>query len=201
MVSTCIITAKIDPKLQRAINSVAGLGEVVVVDTQGEPPQIYLHGYYSYPWNDDFAKARNFALEKATGKWILSLDADEWIDGDGWRKLHALDNELANRAYYTRLIDGGWGVGKYALDQVKIFPNSSNIRYIGRIHEQIAPSIAKLGMPFIHSGVNVYHDGYVNPQELHLKRQRNLRISNKWIKEEPGNPWANFWYNYIRTYQ
>lgn len=33
------------------------------------------------------------------------------------------------------------------------------------------------------------------------KRQRNLRISNNWLREEPDNPWANFWYNYIRMYQ
>lgn len=197
MVSTCIITAKIDKKLQRAVNSVAGLGEVIVVDTQGEPPQIYFHGYYTYPWNDDFSRARNFALEKAKGKIIFSLDADEWIDRDGYRRLLAIDHEPASKAYYTRLIDNG----KYALDQVKIFPNSSNIRYIGRIHEQVAPSIAKLGIPLVHSGINVYHDGYVKPEELVLKRQRNLRISNNWLREEPNNPWANFWYNYIRLYQ
>lgn len=197
MVSTCIISARIDKKLQRAINSVDGLGEVIVVDTQGESPQIYFHGYYTYPWNDDFSKARNFALEKAQGKFIFSLDADEWIDRDGYRRLQAIDNEPANKAYYVRLIDNG----KYALDQVKIFPNRSDIRYIGRIHEQIAPSVAKLGLPFFHSGINVYHDGYVNPEELRLKRQRNLRISLQWLREEPNNPWANFWYNYIRTYQ
>lgn len=197
MISTCIITSKIDLKLQRAINSVAGLGEVVVVDTQGELPQVYLHGYYTYPWNDDFSKARNFALEKAKGKIIFSLDADEWIDRDGYHRLQAIDNEPANRAYYTRLIDNG----KYALDQMKIFPNHSKIRYVGRIHEQIAPSIAKLSIPFFHSGINVYHDGYVNAEELSLKRQRNLRISHDWFREEPDNPWANFWYNYIRMYQ
>ena len=197
MISTCIITARIDKKLQRAINSVDGLGEVVVVDTQGELSQIYFHGYYTYPWNDDFSKARNFALEKAKGKIIFSLDADEWIDRDGYRRLQAIDYEPGNKAYYTRLIDNG----KYALDQVKIFPNSSNIRYIGRIHEQIAPSIAKLGIPIINSRINIYHDGYVNAEELRLKQQRNLRISNNWLKEEPNNPWANFWYNYIRMYQ
>lgn len=197
MVSTCIITAKIDKKLKRAINSVAGLGEVIVVDTQGELPQIYFHGYYTYPWNDDFSKARNFALEKAKGKIIFSLDADEWIDRDGYRRLLAIDHELASKAYYTRLIDNG----KYALDQVKIFPNRSNIRYVGRIHEQIAPSITRLGIPLVHSSINVYHDGYVSLEELQLKRQRNLRISNDWLKEEPDNPCANFWYNYIRMYQ
>lgn len=89
--------------------------------------------------------------------------------------------------------------GQYTLDQVKIFPNRSTIRYVGRIHEQIAPSIAKLGIPFFHSGINVYHDGYVKPEELQVKRQRNLRIVQNWLREEPQNPWANFWYNYIRT--
>ena len=32
-----------------------------------------------YEWQDDFAAARNFALEQAKGQWALTMDADEWL--------------------------------------------------------------------------------------------------------------------------
>ena len=196
MISTCIITHKMDEKLRRAVNSVARLGEVIIVDTRGAPPTVNFRNYYSYPWRDNFAAARNFGLEKAKGNYILSLDSDEWIDGDSRRFLFGLVQQPANKAYYTRLINNG----EYALDQVKIFPNRSDVRYVGRVHEQIIPAILNLGIPLEHAGINVYHDGYVNAEELQRKRQRNLRISNNWLREEPRNLWAKYWYDYIRMY-
>ena len=63
------------------------------------------------------------------------------------------------------------------------------------------PAIIDLGMPIEHSGINIYHDGYANPEELHGKRQRNLKISSDWLREEPDNLWAKYWYDYIRMYQ
>jgi len=197
MISTCIITKRIDHKLLRAIDSVAGLGEVIVVDTRGVPPEVYLVGYYSYLWKDDFGAARNFAIEKAKGKFILSLDSDEWIDRQGWKTLQGIGFSTPDKAFYTRLIDNG----EFVLDQVKIFPNRSDFRYIGRVHEQIAPSIVDAKIPILHSGINVYHDGYADPEELRLKRLRNRKITSDWLKDEPENVWARYWYDFIREHQ
>lgn len=193
MLSICIITNKQNQDLQRAIDSVYGLGEIVVVDTKGGAPQIYLPNYYAYPWHDDFAAARNYALDKARGDIILSLDADEWVDEDGRRILGQISKQPP-RAYFTHLIDDG----EYKLDQVKIFPKHSDVRYIGRVHEQILPSITQAGIPVWHSNINIYHDGYSDPEVLNQKHQRNLRISSNWLSEEPHNPWAAHWYSYIR---
>ena len=35
---------------------------------------------FSIPWEDDFAKARNATLKKATGQWFFYLDADEKLE-------------------------------------------------------------------------------------------------------------------------
>ncbi|MGO5053315.1 glycosyltransferase [Lachnospiraceae bacterium LCP25S3_G4] len=37
----------------------------------------YTSEIYDYCFLNDFSKARNYALDYATGDWILSLDADE----------------------------------------------------------------------------------------------------------------------------
>ena len=112
MVSTCIITDKIGDKLLRAVQSVEGLGETVIVGTRGIPPEIYIPQsafsqlvYYDYPWRDDFSAARNFALEKAKFPLIFSLDSDEWIDEGGRRALFAISNSNPDTAYLTNLID------------------------------------------------------------------------------------------------
>jgi glycosyltransferase involved in cell wall biosynthesis len=45
---------------------------------------------YDFQWTDSFSDARNFSLSKATGDWILVLDADEVISTRDYGKLKAL---------------------------------------------------------------------------------------------------------------
>ncbi len=44
----------------------------------------------SIPWQNDFAKARNLALEQVHADWVLSLDADEALDPSAPRYLAGL---------------------------------------------------------------------------------------------------------------
>lgn len=198
MITTCIITHQLNNKLARAIDSVQGLGEVVLIDTRGDPRQpegLNFTHYYTYPWQNDFSAARNFALEKAKFPTIFSLDSDEWIDRVGW---HAMSGLPVGNAYLTRLIDVKSG---YLLDQLKIFPNRSDVKFLGRVHEQIAPAIIQANIPIIPTRINIYHDGYIDPAELHAKQERNRKISDDWLRQEPKNRWARFWYDYIRQRQ
>ncbi|WP_426470269.1 glycosyltransferase, partial [Salmonella enterica] len=40
----------------------------------------YTNKVYDFEWTNDFADARNFAQQHATGEWILVLDADEYVE-------------------------------------------------------------------------------------------------------------------------
>ena len=82
-----------EENLGRALASVADLAdEIVVVDMKSQDKtvaiakkagaKIYTHKYTSY-----VEPARNFALSKATGEWVLVLDADEEIPGSLAKKL------------------------------------------------------------------------------------------------------------------
>lgn len=68
--------------IEKALESVKDFDEIIVVDTGStdktkEIAKKYTNNIYDFPWIDDFSAARNFAIEKATGDWIYSIDADQ----------------------------------------------------------------------------------------------------------------------------
>jgi glycosyltransferase involved in cell wall biosynthesis len=75
----------------KCLESLEGLAEVIVVDSgstddtlaivnerarRGQPIRLISQDWLGY------ARQKQFALDQATEAWILSLDADEWIDDD-----------------------------------------------------------------------------------------------------------------------
>ena len=87
-ISACYIVKNEAENLKRSLSSIQGQAdEVVVVDTGSTDQTVsvaedFETRIYSFAWQDDFASARNYALSKITGDWILLLDADEYFSAD-----------------------------------------------------------------------------------------------------------------------
>lgn len=83
-ISTVLIVKNEEAMLARCLESVKDSDEIIVVDTGSidntvEIAKKYTDKVYTdFTWCDDFAKARNHAKSKATGDYILSIDADEY---------------------------------------------------------------------------------------------------------------------------
>ena len=82
--SVVIITLNEEANLARTLASVAWADEIVVLDSGStdrtrEVAESYHAKFYVEPWKG-FAAQKNSALAKATGDWILSLDADEEVE-------------------------------------------------------------------------------------------------------------------------
>ena len=82
--SVVIITLNEEANLARTLASVAWADEIVVVDSGStdrtrEVAESFHAKFYVEPWKG-FAAQKNSALAKATGDWILSLDADEEVE-------------------------------------------------------------------------------------------------------------------------
>ncbi len=88
--SVVLITCNEEANLARTLESVRplardGQGEIIVVDSGStdqtvEIAKSYGASVFVEAWKG-YAAQKNSAIEKATGDWILSLDADEELDG------------------------------------------------------------------------------------------------------------------------
>ena len=83
--SQCMIVKNEEKNIEQALSWGKGIFfEQIVVDTGSTDRTVELAKkmgaiVYFFPWIDDFAAAKNFALEQAKGKWIAFLDADEYF--------------------------------------------------------------------------------------------------------------------------
>ena len=91
--SLCMITKNEEKNLSRCLDSIKDIvDEIIIVDTGStdktvEIAKSYGAHIYHYDWNNDFSKARNVSLQKATKDWILVLDADEVLPYEEGLKL------------------------------------------------------------------------------------------------------------------
>ena len=86
--------------------------QIVVVDTGSTDRTVEIARefgaeIYSFAWCDDFAAARNAALEHATGDWILMLDADEELPAAQHAKLLADMKNADAIAFRLPLVNAG----------------------------------------------------------------------------------------------
>lgn len=84
-ISACYIVKNEAANLPRSLASLGDAwDELVVVDTGSTDETVAIATragarVLHYTWQDDFAAARNFALDHATGDWVIFLDADEYF--------------------------------------------------------------------------------------------------------------------------
>ncbi|MCA9369815.1 MAG: glycosyltransferase family 2 protein [Pseudomonadales bacterium] len=144
--SIVINTKNAGETLKACLQSVAHLGaEIIVVDMHSSDDSIQIattYGAHTYFHNDlgYVEPARNFALSKAKGEWILVLDADEEVSASLADQLPTLIKNRDVSAYAIprkNIIFGAWiaHTGWWPDYQTRLFKNGSVSWYNG-IHRQ-----------------------------------------------------------------
>ena len=140
--------------------------EIVIVDTGStdntkEICKQYTDKIYDYKWNDSFADARNFALSKCTEDWIFRIDGDEEVPVD--LKVNAYNAMINGEAdAFLVPIKNVQPDGTAPLSTtLRVFKNDKNIKYDGRVHEEIDTCIKKLGFKALKINNYLYHYGYL----------------------------------------
>jgi len=142
-----------------------------------------------FPWNDNFAAARNFSLQHAQGEWILIIDADEQVV-----------NPEVVRPLLQQLAPNIGGVFVQLLSVAPVQAGSKqhvnyhpDIRFEGIIHEQIFPAVQKAGYRVTLSPIQLYHRGYaLTPAQMQAKAQRNLELLNAHLEVHPDDGYSRF---------
>jgi GT2 family glycosyltransferase/tetratricopeptide (TPR) repeat protein/2-polyprenyl-3-methyl-5-hydroxy-6-metoxy-1,4-benzoquinol methylase len=179
--------------------------EMIVVDTGStdDTPQIAAGlgaRVYHFPWCDDFAAARNESLKYAQGDWIFWMDSDDTIDAANGQRLRELayrDADPAVLGYVMQVHCPGPGAAGAAdvtvVDHVKLFRNRPELRFDGRIHEQIIPAIRAAGGDIAWTDLFVVHSGSDHsPEGRRRKLERDLKLLHLELRERPEHPFTLF---------
>ena len=203
-VSLCMIVKNEERFLDQCLRSAADVvDETIVVDTGSTDRTVEIAKKFGATviyreWRNDFAWARNQALEAATYRWILVLDADEELMANSKPILRQLKTApAAHTALWARLYnrsDDYHGTGEMSHALIRVFPNDERIRYRGLIHEFPTLDGDPNGLKGVSSAISIVHHGYVKEivQERD-KGQRNLAIVRAAAEAEPDEPYH--WFN------
>lgn len=208
LVSGCMIVKNEERFLKDSLESLAQVcDEIVVVDTGSEDATMEIAQeagarVFCHLWEDDFAKARNLSLDHAKGDWAIIMDADERLanpDPEKFRKgLACAPAEIDGVRVCLRDIqkirtsDGISFIPRVNWQAPRIF-RKERIRFFNPIHEQ---ALCHDGSALCLGGSNLIidHLGNFLEKETRIKKsQRNLKLINAWLKQDPENLMAGFY--------
>jgi len=191
-ISACVIVRDEEKNINKWLeNSAIYADEQIVVDTGSIDNTISIvekssAKLYHYQWNDNFAEAKNFALSKASGDWIVFLDADEYFNKETVHKVrkvimreHNKKNEVDAILCNIINIDlDQKGIELHRFVNLRIFRNKEYLKFHCNVHEGINNEKGKLKI-LIEKGLEIIHTGYSkNIIEKKLKRNLNLLLED-----------------------
>ena len=206
LISLTMIVKNEESNLPRVLASARGLAdELVVVDTGSTDRTVEIaraHGAkdFSFEWIDDFSAARNYALERATGDWVLILDGDDVALESAPGALRAEVAAQPDHVFFMRVpvrSPGGDGTGSSVIGSRRLFRNVPEIRWHNRIHENLfhATREHEPDIEVAARSLMIDHHGYaVDDPAVHAKRaRRNSRMLRQAIADSPENPYLPYY--------
>lgn len=202
--SLCMIVRDSVKTIGPCLRSVRNfVDEMIVVDTGSvdQTPELAAKlgaCVYHYPWNASFSAARNESLRHARGRWIFWMDADDTISPENGRRLRerAASAPIEGVSGYVMQVHCP-GTGNAAeatvVDHVKLFRNRPDLRFEGRIHEQILPSIRRINGEVEWTDIYVTHSGAdYSPAARRRKFERDVRLLHLELRDQPGHSFVLF---------
>lgn len=188
-ISACTITKNEEKNIERSILSYKDyVDEIIVVDTGSTDDTINIAQkagakVLKFDWVDDFAAAKNFALDNSNGDWIVFLDADEWFEEDTAKNLKRVIENTIKEGY----LSSACKMVNFANDKeimevgttTRIFKKDDNLRFLRPIHETLFDIKKHEPLAALFSDLYVInHSGY-RTDVLKEKSSRNQVLLNK----------------------
>jgi len=145
--SVTVIAWNEEERLRACLESVAWADEIVVVDAESADKTVQIaHDFTDKvsvrPW-PGFAVQKNFAIDQATGDWILSLDADERVTPELRERIRAILKDDGPADGYSiprrNIFWGAWvrRGGLYPDYQLRLFRRSAGRFVENAVHESV----------------------------------------------------------------
>lgn len=167
--------------------------ELIALDTVGETTdgsidvvREYTDKVYRFEWCKDFAKARNFGLEKCSGEWFMFMDDDEWFEdvteivefftSGEYKNYNSANYKIRSYSNYE---------GSYSVASLfRMVKRTEQTKFVGRVHEYLDP----LRPPVKEFSAYIHHYGYVftSKEEELAHCERNISLLEPDFKK---NPW------------
>ncbi|MDR0355703.1 MAG: glycosyltransferase [Deltaproteobacteria bacterium] len=177
--------------LQYSLGPLVGVfDEIVVVDTGSRDQSPELAASYGakvlhLPWPDDFSLARNFGLERMQSDFIMWLDADNSVTQ---ADVNALRDALRSDGLIFLATEVVVPQGDRLL-QKRVFANSPECRFQGRVHEQL---VHPPDWPVRVTRAEIRHWGYADAVLARQKGERNLEL----LLDAPETAEGDFYHLY-----
>lgn len=189
-ISACLIVKNEKDHIRDVLSSLAGIDEIIVVDTGSQDETAEIARVYTdkifqdYEWADDFAAARNYALSKCTGDWVLSIDGDEVLEKGGVEKIRKIiESANADQLHFSvKMISKGT---EHKHDLPRILRNDGSVSWKGAAHETLSPVQKNMTDVAIMYGYSTAHA---------LDPDRMLRILAKQVNSSAGTPRDMYYY-------
>ncbi len=140
-----------------------------------------------FPWRDDFAAARNFALEAASAagaEWALTVDTDERLVFDAGFDLRAALAASAARVLHVAAEDGS-----YAKERILRLPAVE--RWVGPTHEALGGQ--RPGESAVLAGLR-FRELPKDEAALRRKLERDVTVLRRHLKSHSREP---RWHYYL----
>jgi glycosyltransferase involved in cell wall biosynthesis len=217
LISLCMIVKDESSRLGACLHAVKKLvNEIIVVDTGSSDRTLDLARLFgartfSSTWQNDFSVARNLSLEKASGDWILILDADEIIASEDHVVLRSLlrqNNEkpvafsIETRNYTHIANTLGWqanngtyplyeaGLGWFPSRKVRLFRRTDGARFCYPVHELVEPSLTASGIAILECPVPIHHYGHLNESKNKKKAETYFHLGYAKLEQLRSEPTA-----------
>jgi len=186
------------------------VSEMIVVDTGSEdstPELARKQGarVIQFPWNNDFAAARNVSIAEARYPWILVLDADEAVSEESLGEIRKLiTGEVKayslDRHHYCDSFEfvgsqdlpvdhcarSRGAVSYFVTHDVRLFPNHPRVRYTGAVHESVEDSLWPAGFRTSRAQVVIHHFGPLGDRDrAALKGEQYLALAREKVSANP----------------
>jgi glycosyltransferase involved in cell wall biosynthesis len=209
-ITQCIIAKNEEKNIKYCLSHLKTVvDEQIVVDTGSTDKTVEIAEglgakVFHFEWINDFSAARNYALDKAKGDWIIFLDCDEYFSESSVPLI--LKN--IKKASELKNIDGitceliNIDKNKRVLSTVKnisarIYKRKKSLRYRNKVHEVLYNDKNKdLKLKNIDACdyIKIYHTGYDSKEvEEKNKNERNISLLEKELELNPNDSYLNLY--------